>query len=116
MSKCLDRNKDFLKRLKYGSEEERRNLIQNATPDQIRVITEISMNILSGDFELKKRHVRKLVDHKHIIRKLANRRVPHKIKKVLLNQSGGFLPFLVTPVLSALGAVAGRVISSQLGL
>lgn len=116
MSKCIDRNKDFLGRIKYSSEEERQKLIESATPDQIRVLTEIAMNILSGNFQLKNHHLKKLRDNKRVIRKLANTRVPHKIKKVLLNQSGGFLPFLVTPVLSALGAVAGRVISSQLGL
>jgi|SRR5665811_31203 len=116
MSKCLDRNREFLKRLKDASEEERQTLIQAATPDQIRILTEISINILAGKFQLKKHHLKKLVDHKHIIRKLAKTRLSHKAKKVLLNQSGGFLPFIITPVLAALGGLAGKFIGSQLGL
>jgi len=116
MSKCLDRNKDFLIQLSLASEKERQKLIENASPDQIRVLTEISANILNGKFDLRKRHVKKLINHKHIIRKLSQSHVSHKAKKALLNQSGGFLPFLITPVLSALGAIAGKVIGSQLGL
>jgi len=116
MSKCLDRNKEFLKQILTSSENERQILIEKATPDQIRVLTEISMNILSGNLELKTKHLKHLRIHKRLIRKLANSRVPHKVKKVLLKQSGGFLPLLVTPVLSVLGSLAGRIISSQLGL
>jgi len=116
MSKCLDRNKDFLKILMESTEDQRHHLIQNASPDQIRVLSEISLNILSGNLPLKSRHIKKLTAHKRMIRKLANSRVPHKVKKVLINQTGGFLPLLVSPVLSALGVVVGKVISSQLGL
>jgi len=116
MSKCLDRNKEFLNRIKHSSEQERNELIKNASADQIRVLTEIAVNILSGKFPLKKHHIKKLSNHKHIIRKLAKITVSHKRKKALLNQSGGFLPFLVTPVLAALGSVAGKFIGNQLGL
>lgn len=94
----------------------RKKLIEDATPDQIRVLSEIASNIVKGNFSVPDKTVKKLHKHKLHIRELSKSKNSCKKKKKLLVQQGGFLPFLVTPVLSALGALAGRVIGSQLGL
>jgi hypothetical protein len=94
----------------------RSNTIEQANPDEIRALTEIALNIINGNFELTPETVEKLKKHKEHIRNLAKRTLSHKKKKLFLVQKGGFLPFLITPVLSALGALAGRAIGNQLGL
>lgn len=116
MSKCLHRNRSFLEAISKCSDDDRKNVIEKATHDQINSLTEIAQNILSGNFPLHDKRLKKLKKHKHSIRKLSKKTLSHTVKKKFLKQKGGFLPFLVAPVLSALGAIAGRVIGSQLGL
>lgn len=93
----------------------RKKIIEEATTDEIRALTEIAHNIVSGNFIVPENTLNKLEKHKTHIRKLSKRTRSHKDKKKSLVQEGGFLPFLISPVLSALGVVAGRAISSQLG-
>lgn len=116
MSKLLKRNVPFLQNLATAKSEERKRLIENATVEEMKVLTEIAMNISKGHFPVTHKHFHRLKRHRHIIRKLASTSVPHKAKKVILNQKGGFLPVLVAPVLAALGSIAGRFISYHLGL
>lgn len=116
MSKCIKRNASFLKKLAKLGPSDRDKLIADATPDQIRALTEIALNITSGNFTLGETHLSKLATHRHIIRKLAKRTLSHKKKKGILLQTGGFLPLLLTPILSALGSLVGRVVGSHLSL
>src|SRR5579863_4283421 len=115
MSKCLKRNKNFLKNLLKSNEDERQQLIDHATEDEIRCLSEIAKNIISGKFKIPEEVHKGLLPHRHSIRKLSKKTVSHKLKKVVLKQKGGFLPFLISPVLSALGVVVGRIIASHLG-
>jgi hypothetical protein len=94
----------------------RKKLIEDATPDQIRALSEIAHNVVNGNFTLSKNKLNQLKVHKHSIRTLSKKTTSHLKKKHLLLQKGGFLPFLITPVLSALGAVAGKFIATQIGL
>jgi hypothetical protein len=116
MSKCLQRNHPFLWKLKKCDEPTRKKLIEDATPDQIRALSEIAHNIVNGNFTLSKHKLSQLKVHKHSIRKLSQKTTPHQKKKHLLLQKGGFLPFLIAPVLSALGAIAGKIIATHIGL
>ena len=121
MCKCLKRNKNFLHDLlkdetKLGNEDERKQLTDNASNDEIRCLSEIARNIISGKFKIPDEVHIDLLPHKHLIRKLSKKTLSHKIKKTVLKQKGGFLPFLISPVLSALGVVVGRLVSSHLGL
>lgn len=115
-SKLLKRNIPFLQRIATAAPAERKKLIENATDEEMTVLTEIAMNITKGHFPVTDKHFHRLKKHKHVIRKLASPTLPHEAKKVILNQRGGFLPVLVAPVLAALGSIAGRLISYHLGL
>jgi len=116
MSKLLKNNIPFLQNLATATAADRKHLIENASVEEIKVLTEIAMNITKGHFPVTHKHFHRLKRHKHIIRKLASASIPHKAKKVILNQKGGFLPVLVAPILAALGSIAGRLISYHLGL
>jgi hypothetical protein len=94
----------------------RKTTIEEATPDEVRALTEIAANIVKGNFQLDPKTIHKLRKHKHSVRNLSKKSLSHKKKKVFLVQQGGFLPILLAPVLTALGAIAGKAISSAIGL
>src|SRR5687768_16469789 len=98
MSLCLKRNWSFLKRLSKCGKKKRTELIQQATPDQIRSLTEIASNVIKGNFKVNEETVKKFNKHKEHIRHLAKKTISHKKKKDNLTQKGGFLPLLITPV------------------
>lgn len=113
--RCIVRNKSFLKKIYKSDSETRKKLINSATPDEIRSLSEIAHNVTTGNFTIPDKKITKLSKYKQAIRKLSRRTLCHKKKKQFLIQEGGFLPFLISPVLSTLGAIGGRIISSQLG-
>jgi hypothetical protein len=93
----------------------RKTAIDQATADEITSIAEIAHNILEGNFEISKETKTKLLRHKATIRKLAQRKISNKRKKTLIINQLEILPHLLGPVLSAIGIVAGRALSSSLG-
>ena len=116
MSKCITRNSDFLKKIVKARGQKRESIIDSASKDEIRALSEIAFNISKGNFKIPEPLLKKLVKHRHSIRKLSKKTLSHTVKRTLLKQKGGFLPLLVSPVLSALGIIVGRAISSQIGL
>jgi hypothetical protein len=116
MSKLLRSNIPFLQNLTTATPAQRKKIIENASAEEIKCLTEIAMNITHGHFPVSDQHFERLKKHKHTIRQLAKKSIPHKAKKIILNQKGGFLPVLIAPVLAALGSIAGRLISYHLGL
>lgn len=116
MSQRLHRNKTFLKKLTKCYGKKREKIINDASNEQIQSLTEVAHNIVKGNFPIPQKTLKKLSKHKIHIRKLSKLKPSSKSKRKLLIQKGGFLPLMITPVLSALGAVAGRAISTQLGL
>ena len=116
MSKCIKRNREFLEKLLTAPPDVRKRLINKASADEVRAISEIALNVVKGSFQINANIRDQLAEHKHHIRKLSKRTVSHKLKKHLLSQKGGFLPLLLSPVLSALGIIVGKTISSHIGL
>jgi len=51
-----------------------------------------------------------------VLEDLVDKRVGIKKKKRLLKLKGGFLPFVLGPILSVLGGLAGRAIGKAAGL
>jgi|GEM_PF-7030264 len=116
MAECVIRNKGFLNRVHKCKNKERKTLIKNASRDNIDALSEIALNTLLGNVPLKTEEKQKLKRHRDKIRKLAHRKTSTKKKKILLVQQGGFLPLLLTPILSALGGLAAKAIGSAIGI
>lgn len=76
---------------------------------------EIAHNTLIGNVPLNSEYQNKLRRHKCKIRKLAQKKLSLKFKRRFLQQKGGFLPHLITPVMSAVGSLAGRAVATSLG-
>lgn len=89
--------------------EERRALLNTYPPDVFNKINECAYNTLKGNVHLTPGQKRRLQPFRKQLRTLANRRVPKKIKKRILIQSGGaILPLLLGPLAGLLGSLFSR--------
>lgn len=105
MSKRLHRNSPFLQVLAKGTAKQRRGLILGADKQLVDCLCECALNVLNGNIPLKPSEKRKLKKYKQNLRSLVNKKVSVQKKKKTLNQKGGFLGALLTPILSALGGL-----------
>jgi hypothetical protein len=116
MSSRIEKNLDFIKALETPSAYKRKRLLKSASEDNILALVEIAKNTLDGKLELNHPIEKKLKRHRKNLRHFAKRRPSIKSKKKFLIQKGGFLPYLVSPLLSIIGSIAGKVVSDSLGL
>jgi len=116
MTKRIAHNKFFLQALQKSKAMKRKGIIQNASKDNINALSEVALNTLLGNVPLSDQHKKKLKRHRFSIRNLAKAKVSLKNKKDFLIQKGGFLPLLISPVLSLLGGLAADAISHAVGL
>lgn len=103
----LKSHRQFLRRLANLTKAKRREAITQATPRQVRCICECSANLLAGNIRIGPSQKRTLSKHKHLLRKLADKRRKFKSKKKLLIQSGGSFLFALLP--AAISAIASLV-------
>lgn len=76
-------------------------------PSLQRLLRDIALNILKGRLKLSTAQKRKLRRHKAALRATASPKPSFK-KRVTLQQKGGFLSAIITPIL---GAIASSVLS-----
>lgn len=110
VAKRLRRNLQFLKSLKKAKKRQRSTILKSANKDLILCICDCAYNVLKGNVHLKPKDKKALRRHKRALRALAEKRVALKRKQKLLVQKGGFLPFLLAPILSAAGGLLGGLI------
>lgn len=89
-------------------------VIHDANDEVIKCICECIQNVLNGVVKIPQATKRKLKRHKRKIRQINNKRIGIRRKRKLLEQSGGFLPMLLAPVVGLLGSVVGEAISSAI--
>lgn len=109
----LQKHYHFLRLLAHSHPAQKRGLLQTANNSQLASICEICLNVLRGNIPIVKSH--KLKKYKTLLRVLAKRNESmQKKKKMLMNQSGGFLPIIAPAIISALGGILGPLISKKL--
>jgi hypothetical protein len=97
----LKRNISCLHVLETAKKPLRDAIIHNSTKDLIWCICDCSYNFLNGNIPFTDQEEKKLLRYQNIIRYLAKKkRGELKEKKQLITQNGGFLPLLLTPILS----------------
>lgn len=113
--KRLQRNFKLLKLLQKSKKTQRHKLLKTADNDLIVCLCDCANNILKGNVKLKPKEKRQLSRHKKILRTLASGNSLQSVKKKrnLLIQKGGFLPLLLTPILSAAGGLLSSLISGR---
>lgn len=110
--KNIKRQYHFLQLLARSHPKQKNALLKSANNAQIESICEICLNILNGNIPA---NVTKLKKYKNLLRMLSKKTCSlQKKKKMLINQSGGFLPIIAPALISALGAVLGPIISKSI--
>jgi len=91
MSKRIKVNQPFLHLLARSGPKRRKQLLHQATKDELTSLFEICLNIIKGNLPLKPKDYKKFKRYKTILRTLSDRKVPLIKKKKLVNQKGGFI-------------------------
>jgi hypothetical protein len=111
--KTIRNNSDFLRILATSKDKQKKALLKTCSDNNIKAISEIALNTLSGNIKLTKTKKDRLRRFKSALRTLAKKTVPLKKKRQIINQKGGALfPLLIPPVLSLLSSYAARALSS----
>ncbi len=101
MPKRLGRHMIILKKIVHSDKKTISEILKSSKNDFIKCINDCCFNILNGNISLNKTEQIKLKKFKKIIRKIvANKKNFKKQKKIITTQTGGFLPLLITPVLT----------------
>jgi len=106
----VKRNKVFLRRLALAkTAATRRQLVENASQDELLAVLETCWNVLNFRFPLKTTQRKRLASHAPYLRRLSRARSERSVRRILQTGGGGVLAALLLPVLSGL---VGSAISS----
>ena len=102
MSDRVRRHWETLEVLSKAKESQRGVIIGSATRDLILTLCEIIHNVLLSTVILTKHEIKKLKPYHNLLVRLADKSVPMKSKKRIIQQKGGFLTTLLPPALGVL--------------
>ena len=109
-TKRLRKNIPLLKVINTADPKLQKAILKNINGDTLRCICDCCHNLLNGNIHLTPAQRRKLVAHKKLVRTLADIKAPLGQKKRLLQQKGGAIGAVLTPLL----AVAASLLVDQL--
>lgn len=93
MSKSIEASFDFIKKLSGSSFLQRKQLLKHVSNKDLKALSELCLNLILGNIKIDKKLKTKFKRYKKPIQLLANKRIPLKKKKRIINQKGsaGFL-------------------------
>lgn len=100
--KSLRENAAELRNLRFSKPARRKLLLKNASKKLVKCICECAHNTLNKNVPLTKAQFKRLAPYKQTLRKLCKRKESLNKKKKIINQSGGFLLPLLTPIIALL--------------
>jgi hypothetical protein len=110
----LKRNIDYMKILARAKKRQRDALLTTADKDLILCLCDCANNILNGNVRLNPDQYQKLKKYKLPLRSLIDKRIKVKDKQdIIVNQKGGFLPLLLTPILSIVGSLIADAVTKK---
>lgn len=101
MAARLKKQAAVMKMLSLSKPAATKAILKTASPDLVHVLTECCLNVLKGNVSLTPRQRKNLARYKRIMRQLSRKSMPLKKKKQLL-QTGGFLQYLLKPIVGLL--------------
>jgi hypothetical protein len=113
MSVRLKRCLKQLKILNSCSNCKRKTILNQASPDLIQCISEVAFNITKGNIPISNLQKRKLLPFKDDLRYLSKKSHTSLKQKRKVIQKGGFLPLILTPLLSVVGSILGEYIADN---
>lgn len=107
-------NQHYLTLLSKCKQKNRRNkLIEAASSNEIRAISECIKNIVEGNVPIDNKQLQILKRYKQVLRSLAQRCFSIKKKRMLLRQRGGFLGAILPIALGALSSIVGPLFGAK---
>ena len=104
-------NEAYLRLLHDTNSKQRKQLIKIGNSDQINSVCECAFNILRKNITLNPTQLSKLRRYRKFVYRVADKKIPISQKRKALEQSGGFLPALLAPILGvALGGIVEKII------
>ena len=111
MSCCVQKHLDFLNLLRKIHPFQQRAHLETTEPDQVCAICECIYSIMHDNTPIPEGLKEELAPKKQMLRDLADTKVPYKIKKNLLLQSGGSISGALLP--PAISVILGFVNNSK---
>lgn len=96
------------------TKSKRAKIFNKADAKSLNAVGEIVQNLLRGVIPLPEYNLKKLRRYKNPIRKLGRKKISKRLRKSILIQHGGFLPLVLSPLLSLVAGAAGKYIGSKL--
>ena len=107
--KLLKENKHILYVLKKAEPKLRNAILKHVDNVVIKTIHEILFNIIYENHKINKSVLEKIKPYKNIIRNICSPQTSMKEKRQQLIQKGGFLPIIISSVLSG---VIGKILEN----
>lgn len=85
----------------------RKLILKSSDSELIKTLCEICQNTVCGNVKISKKYVNQLKKFKKVLRKIVVPKLSLKTKRNILIQKGGFLPIILTALLSS---IIGRII------
>ena len=100
-------NCNFIKFLINQSESEIRSIVKNLPLPLINILSEITLNCLSGNITKNKNKIKILKPYSSVMKAIANRKNSYKHRKSLLSskKGAGFLSILLPLAISAISSL-----------
>lgn len=92
----------FLECLLNTHQEQRRKILESISSDQVHFLSSVLFNVLKSNILLQENHRKRLLKHASLIRRLANKSTPDKVKKELYNKHYKLVVTIFKPLLSQL--------------
>jgi hypothetical protein len=96
--------------LQHANDEQRRLIIKKASLDLIKTIADICYNLTRGNIPLPENKRKKLIQHRNLLRRLADRKVNIQTKQKEIVQKGGFLSAII-PAISIVASLVSGLLS-----
>ena len=113
MSRRLEITENFAYKLAESTRKERKELLKNATEEQLKGLFEICLNLISGNLPMDTVEFQRFKRHKNTLTALASKKVPMYKKRRIINQKGGFLSSVATFALPLLAQLIQQGIAKR---
>lgn len=100
--KRLRVHKHMLHVLKNCKPCTRKNILINGSEDLIKTLCEVCFNVLNGNAKVSSKCKNRLRKYKKVLRQLVQSGGSLSVKRKILVQRGGFLPVILSAVLSGI--------------
>jgi hypothetical protein len=106
MSRLVRKHSPFFKLLlTTTSKLQRKVLLDSITNDQLRALTEVTVNLLQGVLPVTPDHRQKLKKYRRLIRLIGDKKVSLKTKKKALCRQSGVIALMLKSIEPALNKV-----------